>query len=115
MPEVLYSSRAICTQDESPASTPPRYALTMTASASAFQTHRVSNQAPALDGFDPLACDPALREALARDGAAAELPRLGELARSAGSAQAREHGRLANEHAPVLHTHDRWGNRIDEV
>ena len=24
-------------------------------------------------------------------------------------------GRLANENKPVLHTHDRYGNRIDEV
>ena len=24
-------------------------------------------------------------------------------------------GRLANDHPPVLHTHDRYGNRVDEV
>ena len=31
------------------------------------------------------------------------------------SEQAQEWGRLANEHPPVLRTHDRYGNRIDEV
>ena len=29
--------------------------------------------------------------------------------------QAQEWGRLANEHEPVLRTHDRYGHRIDEV
>ena len=38
-----------------------------------------------------------------------------ELGRLAGSAQAQEWGRQANENPPVLRTHDRFGNRIDEV
>jgi putative acyl-CoA dehydrogenase len=80
-----------------------------------FETHRVTNQVPELDGYQPLACDPALTDALAREGAEDALPRLTELAQLVGSAQAREHARLANEHEPVLHTHDRYGNRIDEV
>ncbi|WP_188984651.1 acyl-CoA dehydrogenase family protein [Saccharopolyspora thermophila] len=77
----------------------------------AFSTHRVVNQAPPLDGFDPLACDPALRSALDRHG----IDDLAALALQAGSAEAREHGRLANEHPPRLRTHDRYGHRIDEV
>lgn len=74
-------------------------------------THRVLNQPPPLADFDPLECDPALREALDAD----VLSSLTEIASEAGSASAREHGRLANEHPPVLHTHDRYGHRIDEV
>ena len=31
------------------------------------------------------------------------------------SEEAQEHARLADVHPPVLHTHDRYGNRIDEV
>jgi putative acyl-CoA dehydrogenase len=38
-----------------------------------------------------------------------------ELGRQAGTAEAREHGRLANRHEPELTTYDRYGNRIDEV
>jgi Adaptive response protein AidB N-terminal domain len=38
-----------------------------------------------------------------------------ELALEAGSGVAREHGRLADLHPPVLHAHDRYGGRIDEV
>jgi alkylation response protein AidB-like acyl-CoA dehydrogenase len=81
----------------------------------AFTTHHVVNQPPPLDGFDPMACDPALRDAIGRYGASEYLDELAELGWLAGSAQAREHGRLANEHPPVLRTHDRYGNRIDEV
>jgi putative acyl-CoA dehydrogenase len=33
----------------------------------------------------------------------------------AGSPEAREHGRRAERNQPILRTHDRYGNRIDEV
>ncbi|MGH8939151.1 MAG: DNA alkylation response protein, partial [Actinomycetes bacterium] len=84
----------------------------MTATRPAPGTHEVTNQPPPLDGFDPLACDPALTGALARHGESSVLT---DLARLAGSAQAREHARLADTHPPVLRTHDRYGHRIDEV
>lgn len=79
------------------------------------ETHTVGNQPPPLDGFDPVAADPGLSEALATYGESEHLPALTELGRLAGSAEAREHGRLANEHSPVLRSHDRYGHRIDEV
>ena len=77
-------------------------------------THEVFNQPPPLIDYD-VADDPALLDALAREEAgwaAGDVRALGQLA---GSAQAREWGRLANEYPPSLHTHDRFGNRIDEV
>jgi putative acyl-CoA dehydrogenase len=37
------------------------------------------------------------------------------LGRLAGSGATGEQARLANEYPPVLRSHDRWGNRIDEV
>ena len=83
--------------------------------ASRFSTHHVTNQPPPLDGFDPLACDPALADAVTREGAGDALPALEGLAKIAGSAQGREHARLANENPPVLRTHDRFGHRIDEI
>ena len=36
-------------------------------------------------------------------------------ARLAGSEEALAHALPANQHPPVLRTHDRYGNRIDEV
>ena len=83
--------------------------------ATVAATQDVTNQAPPLAGFDPLACDPAFGTALTSFGGQADIAALGPLAVEAGSAQAREHGRLANENPPTLHTHDRYGHRIDEV
>ncbi|EHY89549.1 acyl-CoA dehydrogenase family protein [Saccharomonospora azurea] len=77
-------------------------------------THEVTNQVPPLAGHD-VADDPALLDGLRREGAdwaEAEVRDLGVLA---GSEQAQEWGRLANEYPPVLRTHDRVGRRIDEV
>ncbi|MFJ7070447.1 acyl-CoA dehydrogenase family protein [Streptomyces sp. NPDC101115] len=82
-------------------------------------THTVTNQAPPLVGYDMFATDLALAEAVERhlppevyDDAHQELTSLGV---SAGSSQAQEWGRLANGFPPRLRTHDRYGNRVDEV
>ncbi|MFI6128264.1 acyl-CoA dehydrogenase family protein [Micromonospora sp. NPDC051141] len=77
-------------------------------------THEVVNQVPPLVGHDT-ADDPALLDGLAREGADWAAPGLRELGRLAGGEAAGEHGRLANEHPPVLRTHDRYGHRVDEV
>jgi putative acyl-CoA dehydrogenase len=77
-------------------------------------THEVFNQVPPLVGYDA-ADDPALLDGLGREGAGWATAQLHELGQLGGSEQAIEWGRLANEHPPVLRTHDRYGNRIDEV
>ncbi|MCE7004494.1 acyl-CoA dehydrogenase family protein [Kibdelosporangium philippinense] len=77
-------------------------------------THEVTNQVPPLVDYDA-AEDPSLLEGLRREGAGWAEAELHELGRLAGSAQAQEWGRVVNENEPVLHTHDRYGNRIDEV
>ncbi|WP_128380619.1 acyl-CoA dehydrogenase family protein [Streptomyces cavernae] len=85
----------------------------------AVTTHTVTNQAPPLVGYDVFAADRALTEGVERyvdpallDEAMDELSGLG---RSAGSVQLQDWGRLANENPPKLRTHDRCGNRVDEV
>ncbi len=78
-------------------------------------THTVENQPPALENYNVFAGDRALAEALAREAPGApneELDALGELA---GSAETIALGFDSNEHPPRLRTHDRFGNRIDEV
>ncbi|MFE1406523.1 acyl-CoA dehydrogenase family protein [Streptomyces sp. NPDC058770] len=82
-------------------------------------THTVTNQVPPLVGYDVFAADLALSEAVRRhlpaEPSAAALTELGELGRAAGSAQAQAWGAQANGNPPVLRSHDRYGNRIDEV
>ncbi|MHA4773259.1 acyl-CoA dehydrogenase family protein [Streptomyces sp. MSC1_001] len=77
-------------------------------------THEVTNQVPPLTGYD-VSADPALLEALHREGAGWAEAEVRELGVRAGGEQAQEWGRLAERHSPVLHTHDRYGHRIDEV
>jgi len=79
------------------------------------ETHLVENQPRPLEDYNTYRQDLALREAVNREGAAwadAELDRFGELT---GSARLIELGFQANENKPVLRTHDRYGNRINEV
>jgi putative acyl-CoA dehydrogenase len=82
-------------------------------------THTVTNQVPPLVGHDVYATDSALTEAVARHADAARLEEitdeLSTLGRAAGSAQVQRWGEEANTYSPVLRTHDRYGNRIDEV
>ncbi|MFE4588418.1 acyl-CoA dehydrogenase family protein [Streptomyces laurentii] len=77
-------------------------------------THEVTNQVPPLTGHD-VSADPALLEALRREGAGWAESEVRELGVKAGGHEAQEWGRLAELHSPVLHTHDRYGHRIDEV
>jgi putative acyl-CoA dehydrogenase len=76
-------------------------------------THEVTNQVPPLT--TDLVTSPALLEGLHREGAGWAEGEVRALGARANGEQAQEWGRLANTHPPVLHTHDRYGNRIDEV
>ena len=78
-------------------------------------THDVTNQPPPLAGYDVAAHDAALLEGVRREGAAWSEPGLHDLGTLAGSEQAIEWGFEANRFPPELRTHDRFGNRIDEV
>lgn len=77
-------------------------------------THEVTNQVPPLIDYDAAEYAPIL-EALHREGASDAAEEVHRVGVRAGSAQAQEWGDLAEEHPPVLRTHDRYGNRIDEV
>jgi putative acyl-CoA dehydrogenase len=81
---------------------------------SPWKTHDVLNQAPPLEGLDLFSSNLPLVEATAREGASWVSGRAAELGRLIGG-EPMEWGRLANENKPQLKTHDRYGNRIDEV
>ncbi len=82
---------------------------------SRFDTHQVVNQPPALVDYSVFGGDVALVEALEREGAGWAGDELHELGIRAGSVDAQELGRQANENPPVLVTHDRYGHRVDIV
>jgi putative acyl-CoA dehydrogenase len=75
---------------------------------------RGPNQPPPLAGYDLFSENRPLVEALRREGGGAGEERCAAFGRVCGY-EPLELGRLANEHPPVLRTHDRFGERIDEV
>jgi putative acyl-CoA dehydrogenase len=78
-------------------------------------THEVLNQVPPLTGYNLFLSDKALAEALTREGAEWAVGQITELGRLLGTEEVQRWGFDANENPPVLHTHDRYGNRRDEV
>ena len=73
-----------------------------------------ANQPPPLEGYDVFSENPPLVEALRREGGSGEEEQCAAFGRLCGG-RALDLGRLANEHPPVLRTHDRFGERLDEV
>ncbi|HTY33282.1 acyl-CoA dehydrogenase family protein [Mycobacterium sp.] len=77
-------------------------------------THVVTNQVPTLENHNP-ATSAVLVEALIREGGQWGAEEVNELGALAGTREAQRWGELADRNRPVLHTHDRYGHRIDEV
>ena len=75
----------------------------------------VLNQAPPLQPANLFELDLALREGLEREGGGWGAERARDAGAAAGSVEVLEHSRRAERNAPILRTHDRYGNRIDEV
>jgi len=80
-----------------------------------FDTHEVLNQAAAFADVNLFRCDPALSEAVEREGAGWAAASLDALGATLGGADTLDLARLANAHGPRLVSYDRMGNRIDEV
>ena len=75
----------------------------------------VTNQAPPLRGVNFFTDDTPLGDALRPYADLAGDPGLHRIGAVAGSEEALAQALPANQHPPVLRTHDRYGNRIDEV
>ncbi|MGI9295947.1 MAG: isovaleryl-CoA dehydrogenase [Pseudomonadales bacterium] len=85
------------------------------AEKSTANTHVVENQPPYLENYNMFITDEALAEAVKREGAAWAESTLSEFGGLCGSAERIRWGIQANANRPRLHTHDRYGKRIDEV
>ena len=78
-------------------------------------THEVLNQAPPRVDVDEFATNTALQEALAAFAPAANSEWFHEIGRHVGTERYQHDAELANTLTPVHHSHDRWGNRVDEI
>jgi putative acyl-CoA dehydrogenase len=80
-----------------------------------WQTHTVLNQPPPLGEVNVFSSNLPLVEATQREGAEWVHDRAVVLGQVVGGEPQQLWGRQANENKPVLHTHDRYGHRVDEV
>ena len=78
-------------------------------------THEVFNQPTPLVDYNLFDTNRPLRDALKFNAPGLQTTQLHELGATLGTADMQAHARLANIHTPELHTHDRFGRRIDEV
>jgi putative acyl-CoA dehydrogenase len=88
--------------------------MEMTAPTSA-RTHEVFNQVPPLAGYNAYTTNAALREAVAREGAAWAEDWLAARGGELGSAEMIETGRTANRFPPTFKPFDATGHRLDMV
>jgi putative acyl-CoA dehydrogenase len=82
---------------------------------SIVSTHTVFNQVPPRVDVDEYGANVALTEAVRLQGAGWAAESLHGVGRRVGSAGFQDDARRANRNEPVLRTHDRWGERVDEV
>lgn len=79
------------------------------------RTHEVTNQVPPRVGIDEYGANTPLVEAVREFGAAHHTPQLHEIGALVGSQEFQGWAELAHTSPPALRTHDRYGNRVDEI
>ena len=78
-------------------------------------THEVFNQPEPLVGYNLFETNRPLRDALKFNAPALGAAALSQLGAALGTTGMQTHARLANAHTPELHSHDRFGRRVDQV
>lgn len=78
-------------------------------------THEVFNQATPYVGVNLFRANRPLQDALRTFNPGLDTAGIDRVGDEAGSAAMQADARLANLHPPALHTHDRFGRRIDQV
>ena len=83
--------------------------------SSIADTHEVFNQTPPLENYNLYETDPALQEAVKREGAAWAEDSIRAHGARCGTAEVIRWGFLANEFKPEFRSHDRTGQRVDLI
>jgi putative acyl-CoA dehydrogenase len=78
-------------------------------------THEVFNQPEPLADYDLFAGNRALQDALKFNAPQLDTTSLANLGAQLGTREMQAHARLANVFTPQLHSHDRYGRRVDTV
>ena len=78
-------------------------------------THDVKNQPQPLENYNLYGGDAALKDGVAREGAAWAGNELAAFGAASGTAEMLELGHLANKYPPEFDSHDRFGHRVDLV
>ncbi len=78
-------------------------------------THEVFNQPEPLVNYNLFETNRPLQDTLKFNAPGTATSALTQLGAVLGTAEMQTHARLANVHGPELHTHDRFGRRIDQV
>jgi putative acyl-CoA dehydrogenase len=81
----------------------------------ATRTHEIRNMPFDPPVYNAFVLDAVLAATLRSSGASWVEASLADLGALIGSAELQELARAANKHTPVLHTHDRFGRRLDRV
>lgn len=85
------------------------------ATACMANTHEVKNLPPILENYNLFKQDALLQECVIRGGASWALDNLNEFGQQCGSSERIQAGIDANKHKPEFNTHNRYGQRIDQV
>jgi putative acyl-CoA dehydrogenase len=95
--------------------TKPLHSAGLRAAKETAADKQSQNQVPPLTGYNLFLADPTLVKAVERESAGWARDQISHLGRQLGAEEAQRWGFDANENVPVLHTHDSYGNRRDEV
>ncbi|MDP3357036.1 MAG: isovaleryl-CoA dehydrogenase [Polaromonas sp.] len=80
-----------------------------------LMTHEVFNQPAPLVDYNLFDTNRPLRDALKFNAPSLAPAELSALGARLGGAEMQTHARQANTHTPALHSHDRFGHRVDQV
>src|SRR5699024_10726696 len=78
-------------------------------------THVVHNQAAARSDINEYTANTALVEAVEQFAPHADVQTLTEIGAHVATAEFQHAAEIVNTQIPQLHTHDRWGHRIDHI
>lgn len=90
-------------------------AIELQNSAQLGETHQVHNVASELCNYNLFTTDAALLDGVKREGGAWGIEDLSAFGDRCGKPEYLELGYLSNKYTPELDTHDRFGNRVDQV